>query len=343
VPKVRSTLLTSPRSQADFASRLVFFAFAPIAIMFAAALFPVTGTLVSVAVTLIVLLLGEAVRERATRWPWLTRLFARQLTLEAYYRLRPPRPFLYYVFYPLLLPYWLVNRDARREFVLFKGFTLSSVAILIASVVAEYYLSWRPELGVKEYLPVVAITLAIEMILVLALLMPIATTVIGLHQSLRRGRLAVLLLVAIVSTGIAIGRLARRRDPIVSFAARERVFLRSRSARALAREVELAALRTAWTRSTSIAASVEGDGKVEGDPLDAAREVLERFFKTDEAYAFDLWASPRKRPDILVLYFEARRRRDPIWVALKRNGDEIRDPKLLPSGAYAAMKHAAAQ
>jgi hypothetical protein len=341
VIKARSTLLTSPRSQADFAVRLVFFAFAPIAIVFAAALFPVVGTLLSVALTLVVLLLGEAVRARATRWPWLGRAFARALALEAYYRLRPPRPFMYYALYPLLFPYWLVNTEARREFLLFKGYTLTSVLVLLASVVAQYFLFWQPELGIGAYLPVVGVTLAIELVLVLALLMPIATTVIGLHQSFRRGRLVALLVVGLGSTTLAIMRLERRRDPIVSFATRERVFLRTRAAPKRARDVQITALRASWKHSQALAAAVEGDGKVEGEPLDAAHEALERFYKPDEAYAFDLWASPRRNPEILVLYFEARRKRDPIWIALKRNGDEVRDAKQLPRGAFVAMRHAA--
>jgi hypothetical protein len=126
----------------------------------------------------------------------------------------------------------------------------------------------------------------------------------------------------------------------VSFAARERVFLRTRAQPKRAREVQRAALRASWDHSQVLAGAVEGDGKVEGAPLDAAHEALEQFYRPDEAYAFDLWASPRRRPELLVLYFEARRKRDPIWLALKRNGDELREPSQLPRGAFAAMRHA---
>jgi hypothetical protein len=341
VSKPRSTLLTSPRSQADFATRLVFFALAPYAIVFAAALFPVTGTLVSVAATVIVLLLGEAVRARATKWPWITRVFSRALKLEVYYRLRPPRPFLYYVFYPILFPYWLVNADARSEFILFKGFTLSSGAILILSVVGEYFIFWRPELGINAYLPVVCVTLAIETVLVLALLMPIATTVIGLHQSFRRRRLVALLVVALVSTSLAIVRLERRRTPVISFATRERVFLRTRAAPQRAREVQAAAARAGLARLQVEPGTTFGDGTVEGAPCDAAHEVLEQFYKRDEAFSFELWASSPARPDLVVLHFPARRKREPMWIALAKNGEEVRDLKKLPRNALIAMRHAA--
>src|SRR5262249_21149323 len=145
-------------------------------------------------------------------------LLSRELALEAYYRARRPRPFLYYVFYPLLFPYWLINREARTEFVLFKGFTVGSFVVLIGSVTADYFVHWRPELRLRDYMPVLALTIGVEWLLVLALLMPIATTVVGFHATMRRGRLVALLLIGLFSTALATARLLRRRDPIVSFA-----------------------------------------------------------------------------------------------------------------------------
>ena len=43
---------------------------------------------------------------------------------ERFYRENPPKPFVYYLFYPLLLPYWLLNRTARRELLLYRGLTV---------------------------------------------------------------------------------------------------------------------------------------------------------------------------------------------------------------------------
>src|SRR5262249_38069454 len=142
----RSTLLTSPKSQVDFAVRLVFFALAPVGIVFVAAYFPVGGTLATTALALIGFVAGEAIRKRVGNWPIVGRLLAREFALEAYYRAHPPRPFLYYVFYPLFLPYWLFQRDARREFWLFKGYTLLSFIVLLVSVSWQYYAYWPPDL-----------------------------------------------------------------------------------------------------------------------------------------------------------------------------------------------------
>jgi len=336
-----STLLTSPFSQVDFLLRLAFFALAPIGIVRAAALFPMTGALLNVGLALLVFLAQEAISSRVERWPWLRWLLGRELKLEAHYRAHPPRPFLYYVLYPLLFPYWLIDAGARREFLLFKGYTLTSLLVLVASVVVQYFVYWQPELGLREYLPVVGITFAIEMIFVLALLMPIATTIIGLHQSLRRKRLLVLLLVGLGSTTWALARVLHRRDPIVSYATRERVLLRTKSDPRVARAAQLDALRAGWRHWRALPEAMEGDGKVQGSVLDAAHEALEKFYKHDEAFAFDLWASPQRDPQTLVLYFEARRQRSPIWLGLTKGGEEVRDPDKLPRGAFLAMLRAA--
>ena len=91
-----------------------------------------------------------------------------------------------------------------------------------------------------------------------------------------------------------------------------------------------------WRKGSQI----DSDGSVEGPPVDAARAALDGFYKHDEAYAFSLWASPRTAPQYMVLYFEARPHRRPIWVALRADGSEIRDGNELPRGAFRAMRQA---
>jgi hypothetical protein len=339
-PAMRSTLMTSPMSQLDFAARLAFFALAPLAIVPVAMLFPVTGTLVSVGIALTVILAGESMRRLAGKSKWVKRFIARELAMEEHYQRRPPKRFLYYVFYPLLFPYWLINADARKEFWFYKGYTLVGVAVLVGSSVLQYFLRWPPELGFRQFLPVLAISLVVEAFLVLSLLMPIVTTVVWLHKSYRRGRLLALLIAALLSTSVALVRVLQKRDPIVSFSSRYRVRERSAAAPAKARMAQLAALQIAWKELHDHPRSVEGDGKVEGEPLELARTTLERFYRPDESYAFDLWASPRRSPRVLVLFFEARQRKPAIWIALV-NGKEVTDPQQLPAGAFAAMKQAA--
>ena len=336
-----STLWTNPRSQIDFLARLIFFAVAPFAIVPIVTVFPVIGALVSIALALGIFLAGEAMRVRATSSRFLRWFFERELDIAAYYNLRSPRPFAYYLFYPLLFPYWLYNRDARREFWLFKGYTLSTFAVLIGAVVYQYVVYWRPELGLRDYAKVVGITLAIEAVLVLALLMPIATTVIAFHGTMRRGRLTALLIVALLATGGAIGLVVARRDPVVTYSTRERVRLRTEKNPRGARDAQVAALREAWRAIPKAPGALEEDGRVDGLPLERARARLLRFYKRDEAFGFDLWASPRQNPRLLVLYFEGRPGRPPIWSAVKLGGEEVRDRKDLPKGAFQAMDRAA--
>ncbi len=337
------TLLTSPVSFGDFVLRLGFFALAPVGIVLAAELFPVRGALIDVSLALAVFVAGEAARSVAQRSRVATLFLKEALAFESFYRAKPPRPFLYYLFYPLLFPYWLSNREARREFLMFRGYTLGSLAILLISFAWQYHRDYLPELGQRQFLPAIAISLVVETLLVLAILMPIATTVVWYHASFRRRRLVIVLLAGLVSAAAVTYRVSSHRDPIVSYFTRKRVAWRTSAARKKAHAQLLGAVMAAWNqmyRERAAGAGVEQDGKVEGPPLDDARVKLLPFYKIDESFAFDLWASPKHHPRVVVLYSEARSGRPPIWVALE-NGTEIRRLAQLPKGALAAMKQAA--
>jgi len=331
-------LITRPLSLADFLLRLSFFAVAPFVIVIAAELFPVQGVLVDIGIALIVFLANEALARWASRSKFIAWLLGKCLAFERFYRVRPPRPFAYYLFYPLLFPYWLIERRARAEFWMFRGYTAAGFVVLVALLVGQYFYQWAPELDVRAYLPTVGATLLVETLLVLMLLMPLSTTVVWYHSSGRRKRLWVLLLVALSSVGAAFGYVASRRDDIVSFSTRERVRLRTAKAPRRARSALLEGARAAWQATAKL--GVQGDGRIEGEPLERARTALRAFYKADEAEAFDLWATPRSRPRILVLYFEARRGKLPIWIAIRADKTEIRSPNELPPGAFRAMRRA---
>ena len=117
----------------DFVMRLVYFAAAPFLVVFAAALFPVSGAVLQLALALGVFFLAESVRGLAARSRAVRYVVSGQLEFEEFYRAHPPRPFLYYVFYPLLFPYWLVVRDARREFWIYKGYSIATFLWLIGA------------------------------------------------------------------------------------------------------------------------------------------------------------------------------------------------------------------
>lgn len=335
-----STALTAPRAYGDFVSRFLFFSLAPFGIIVAAELFPVRGALADVGLALAVFALGEAARRWAHRWRAVAWALSTALRFESYYRERPPRSFAYYVFYPFLFPYWLAHREARQEFLVFRGYTMGGFLVLLISMVWQYFAYFQPQLGLRQFLPWMLVVLTAEMLLVLGLLMPIATTVVLYHSSARRGRLLVLLAAGLVSTALSIARVARRRDPVVSYGARERVTLRAAVNPERAHRVLLAGVRAAWGTKDEVP-GVQDDGKVEGDPLQRAQDALEGYYKHDEAHAFDLWASPGGGPQVLVLYFEARRGRPPIWAAMRADASEIVSTDELPAGALRAMRRAA--
>jgi hypothetical protein len=325
----------------DFLLRLVFFATAPFLLVFVAALFPVTGALVQIGLALVVFFAGEAAHRLAARSKLTKLLLGSQLAFDVYYRQHPPKPFLYYVFYPLLAPYWLAKPEARHEFLLYKGYTLASFLLLIVSLVVQYIRFFPPELTVVDFLPIAAGTLVAEAVVVLMFLLPIVTTVVHFHTTGARLRLTALLIVGALSVTAAIVRLELPRDPVVSFATRARVRLRAQARPSGATQAESQALRVAWKALPKEKGDIDTDGKVEGDALEKARDALLGFYKTDEAHAFDIWFTRRGKSAVTVLYFEARGRHAPIWLALDQAGLVFHDPKRLPRGAFVAMKQAA--
>ena len=139
---------------------------------------------------------------------------------------------------------------------------------------------------------------------------------------------------------VAIYPLERRRDPIMSYATCTRVAMRTTARPVEANRALQGALHAAWAVLPAAKGDVESDGKVEGLVLDNAHDALTRFYRIDEASAFDLWYTKRGKGAILVLYFEAQRGRPPIWLAMDSARAVTRDPAKLPKGAFAAMDRA---
>lgn len=285
----------------------------------------------------------DLVRAAAGRVPLLAKILGGPLQFEQYYRLHPPKPFPYYVFYPLCFPYWLAVDSARRELLLYKTINLVSLAILGVTAVYEYFAYFRPELGVGECLHILLVAAVLELLAVMFLMMPLATSLVKYRLAGQKGRLAVLLAVGALSVTLAIVGLARRRDPVVSWAAKERVIMRTKAKKAKARQTQVAAVKHAWSiLSKHWHDDLDEDGKVMGDAMDGARESLLQFYKKDEVNAFDAWLFHKKgQAPLLVLYVPAHRKKPPMFVALDRAGHEVRSLKALPKGALKSMNVAA--
>jgi hypothetical protein len=316
-----------PVSIGGFIARLLYFLIVPATLVVMSQVLPIMGALVNVAIALLVFVLGEVARGWAATSKLAAKLLKKPLAFEAHYRQNPPRNFAYYVFYPLLFPYWLLNKQARAEFLLFKGYTILSLVLLIVGSIWQYFTKWLPELSFAKFLPTLFATLVLEAFIVLAFLMPITTTIVHFHMTFRRKRLIALLTVGFVSIVFAIARLHAKRASTVSFSTRTRVQLRSEAEPASAKFARRQAIRAAWKIISRTTADVEGDGIVEGEALDAAHEALQPFYKDDEAFAFQLWAEPRRHPQKLVLYLPTNiQKKTLVWTAVGRKGVELTEP-----------------
>lgn len=315
----------------DFALRFAFFAVVPFLATWVSALFPMTAVLLNVALTLAIFATAEAIRERARRSPLLARVVKHYLAFEAHYRKHPPGPFLFYVFYPLLLPYVLFRAETRRELWLYRGFTSGGLAILVGAAGLDFWRSWLPDLGFRDFLVTWVLLFFVQTLCIFLFLLPMTTTVVKLHADRRFQALWLLFAVATLSVTAAVVTIYQRRGHLVSWAATQRVRLRSKAAPAAARAAELQALRVVWANAPELRESIDKDGWVEGDALDRAEEQLATFFKPDEAYAFSLHALPPGAPEVLVLQCDLGKD-PPVWRALRRGGAEITKREDLPPG-----------
>ncbi len=316
---------------ADFALRFAFFAIVPFLATWISALFPMTAVLVNVAITLAIFATAEAIRERAERSPLLARVVKRHLAFEAHYRENPPRQFLFYVFYPLLLPYVLFRADMRKELWLYRGFTGGGVGILIAAAGLDYWRNWLPHLGFGEFLFTWMLLFGVQTLCIFLFLLPIATTVVKLHAERRFKALWVLFGTAALSVTVAVVGIEHRHGHLVSWVTTQRVRLRTKSAPSAAKAAQLQALKVVWANAPELKESTDAEGWVEGDALDRAEEQLAAFYKADEAYAFSLHALPVGAPEVLLLQCDLGKG-PPVWRALKRSGAEITSIADLPRG-----------
>lgn len=325
----------------EYALRVAFFALAPFAIVVAATLVPMTGTFVNIGILLGVFLFAEAVRRRSETRPWLARALRRPLAFEEFYRERPPRHFLYYALYPLVIPYALVQRDARRELFLFKGFGLVGLAIIVVFGAIRFVSSYLPELGVRDFIGTFLVTILIETFVAVSLLLPICTTVVALHQRRQRGRLVALLFVGLVSASVAVGTFAVRRRAFPSLETRARVAKRTAAEPTSARIAMDRALRAAWESRRQRSWEREDDGTVNGAPLAAARAALEPFYRADEAAAFELWTTARKtKPKLMIIFSEGPRRGRPVFLGMHPDGTIVDDVRAIPREGRRAMRTA---
>ena len=335
--------LAAVLSVPDFVVRLAFFSTAPIVIFVVALLFPIGGALANVAFMLTVFFTAAAIRGAAEKRPWLKRVFRKPLAFEDYYRHRAPRPFLYYVFYPLLFPYWLTNKDARREFVVFRGYTTFGLIVLVVSGTYQYFFKWRPELGFGDFFVVLVVITVIEIIITLSMLMPLATTVVHYHLGHKHKRMAVLIAATVIMTVVMIVGYAKKRHEIVPIPTSIRMVLRTKAAPERSLAARTKALRLAFRALHYHEGEIDKDSRIEseilGGPIDEAREALADFYKSDETYCFHLVVFQKAKIRVLVLYGDPNdSKKKIIWLGMRGLGEIVDRDDELPPNAFGIMR-----
>jgi hypothetical protein len=300
---------------------------------------------INLGVTLLFFVLAPLLRPHVDGRPWLRRLLARFIAFETYYRENPPRIFLYYVFYPVLFPYWLFVRKARREFALYRGLSLLALLILVGSAVYQYVTKWRPEIPFHVFFLVFGTVFVFQCVIVLALMMPLATTVVGYHLGGKNKRLVILLVATCVSIAGAIAIHAHRRHDAFPAMTMARMNARTvadphRAGKTLALSVIAAARKVKELGPAALDLDVGADAQeIRGAPLDDAHEALTAFYKDDEASAFDLVWFGRAPDGPTIVLFVPNGNRAPLWVASNRHKVFAADePELLPPGAIDRMR-----
>jgi hypothetical protein len=292
----------------DLALRFVYVALVPFFLAMLSNLIPITGIVIGTAIATIIALFGaQRWRARVGRIRFIGGLLAGFGQLGEYYAENPPKPLLYYVIYPVLVPHWLFARKARREFMLYRSINLVAIAIIAVSGIVDYFDSWKP-LPFSEFFGTAVGSFFIQLIVLGAFVMPIVTTVLMLHS---RGNTRWLIALVLLGVLTAIGGVAQR-DHMkgVPFDVAQRIRARLKLFDAEAH----ASLRAALDAAD---ASLRQSSDI-GIATQRAREVLDDFYRSDEAAPFKVWTDGR----IVLLYVQLQRNQS-VWIA--RDGEVLVD------------------
>ena len=322
----------------DLVLRFIYVAAAPIMLIPAAAVFPIGGVMIGAAIAMVVAVFGgEGWRERVARIPVIGKALGGMAALGEFYRAHPAKPLPYYIVYPALFPYWLINRTARREFLLYRKLNALAVVLIAGGAVIDYVRNWRPEIGVGYFIGASIGVFVLQLVATFAIAMPIVTTVLALHQRARRKTLIALVGLSIATASF--GAFATHRMHAIGMVAQIRLNARTavahaRFERCVADTHDRSGCRrydgSAVALAHALDAANQSLNEVAGDgvrALDRARETLATYYRADEASAFHLYGQHG-----VVMLFVRFRRQPPIWLA--RDAHRIiDDPARLPAEA----------
>jgi hypothetical protein len=314
----------------SFLMRLVYFIVAPFVLVATAAVLPMTEVLINIVLVAIGFLAIEALRPLAARSSVARFFLGKQQAFETYYREHPPRPFIVYVFAPLLLPYWLFNRGARRELGLYRGISSFSLVALIVFGIIDYVENWAPEIVFDKFLATMIALLFLQLVMVLGFVIPLAVTIITYRAAGRMRALWGLLGTAFAVVVICLISMTYMHNELVPAEVAMRAEARTEAAPDAALAAQDAALRVLLADLRAGTLTQDEEGWIKGDSRERARAELAGFYRHDEAAAFTLHVWPVDEPSHVLLQLHRRASKGPIWRAVDASGAPLHDPAQIP-------------
>jgi hypothetical protein len=307
----------------DLALRFIYVALIPPILAVMNAIIPVGGIVISAAIATVIAMLGaERWHARVDRIPVVGRALGGMGRLGEFYKEHPPKPLVYYIFYPILLPVILFMRVPRREFLLYRKISLLAFVVMLASGIAEYFRHWYPVIPFRLFFAEAIAIFLLQLLTTFAIVMPIVTTILMYHQRGYTKRVAALVVCASLTGGF--GMFILHRTYTVPAAVAARVQARTHNAPRLAFGAFENGLNAAWL-------SLRDHPDDHDAALTAARDALQPFYLADEAAAFQLWIGS----GVIALYVKPNRH-EALWVGRDAKAlikDDFRFD-LLPHDAY---------
>ena len=306
----------------DLGLRFLYVLLAPAILVLCATVFPITGTVVGAALATIVALLGsERWQSMVARIPLAGRVLGGVSRLGDFYAEHPPKPLIYYIVYPAVLPAVLFLRVPRREFLLYRKLNVISLVVILGSGAYEYLHHWRPELPLSLFITATITGFLLQLLATFALVMPIVTTVVALRQRDRKKTLWILITLAgaiATTAGISarhsnsmpIGRWTRI-ETRLNYAAAEyqRCVQRTPPAERRRCGEDNAGLATIVHALDAAVLALQNAPDDRAAALARAHEALAQLFKPDEASEFRLYTGEGNT--VLFVRFGKQQRR---WV-----------------------------
>lgn len=323
-------------SALDLLLRCAFFATAPLLLFVVVDFAPVTAIIINVAITFLILFFAEFLRNKLEKGSLIRRVLKKHFALVEYYRTRSPRPFLYYLLYPVMLPYVLFSADARREFKLFRRYVVANLVLFIILKYVEYQSVWAPDIGVRPFLTASLGVFMIQVLFVFWVIMPSVVTVVDCRVHKRTGRLVTYGIVFTLSAAL-FGAVWLKRPSRATPEVCSRMAARSKAQPDRAKAARTAAIEAAFDHAAEGTRQKRRAGEeIFGAPVTAARTELKELYREDEAECFRLFAvSDDAGEETLLLRSDARKKTTPLWIA-KRAGRAtnrlIDDAAELPGG-----------